>query len=105
MGPFYELVMYQLHVPVLPIWVQTEFMVLVLQAFHALKSHTDQKGFVRYATISQLMPTSTAALPVNSKLSTFHSLNAFFFFTTPTSFFGNYSALREGLVIHTPNIA
>lgn len=27
------------------IWVQPEFMLLVLQAFHALKSHTDQKGF------------------------------------------------------------
>lgn len=44
------------------LWVQLEFMLLVLQAFQALKSHTDQKGFVRYATISQLMPTSTAAL-------------------------------------------
>lgn len=45
--------------------VQPEFMLLVLQAF---QSHTDQRGFVRYATISQLMPRSTA---VRSALSAF----------------------------------
>lgn len=49
------------------LWVQPEFMLLVFQAFHALKSHTDQRGFMRYATISQLMPTSTAVLPARSR--------------------------------------
>lgn len=64
--------MYQPHVPALPMG-STRVHGISITAFHALKSHTDQKGFVRYATISQLMPTSTAALPVKSRLSTFHS--------------------------------
>lgn len=58
-------------------------MLLVLRAFQALKSHTDQKGFVRYATISQLMPTSTAAV---CKVKTKH-------FSQPQLFFVDRSNL------------
>jgi len=72
------------------LWVQLEFVLLVLQAFHALKSHTDQEGFVRYATVSQLMPTSTAALPGRSRQSLFHCFNSFF---SPFLFVNCYSAL------------